>query len=188
MDTNPIPSFELFAGQGSSTRTQRPHLAPSSIKFADDLAKFGELRRMVGLLVEKRGIAENAHVLQAAQDTFLVDSETSLPFHLHVAPRMSFCSQYGSACCGVSETWRIWSMRCGRSFSTLPVYGAAEPAPSFVNAVQTAITDQGSLFIFCAVFMEKGNAGPRRRPSMNSTTENSSSNLFSSGVPVRTKA
>jgi hypothetical protein len=31
-------------------------------------------------------------------------------------------------------------------------------------------------------------AGPRRRPSMNSTTENNSSNLFSSGVPLSTKA
>src|ERR1035441_8626622 len=39
---------------------------------------------MVGLLVEeKRGIAEHAHILQAAQDTFLVDfREPALPFPL----------------------------------------------------------------------------------------------------------
>src|ERR1039457_5933260 len=69
--------LELFAGQvgHAFVLAEDHHLAAFfDHQLADDLAKLGELRRMVGLLVEeKRGIAEHPHILQAAQDTFLVD-------------------------------------------------------------------------------------------------------------------
>lgn len=57
-----------------------------------------------------------------------------------------------------------------------------------VNPVQSAVAGQFAILVLGPMLVQETERGARRRPSMNSTTENSSSSLFSSGVPVSTKA
>ena len=154
--------FEFFAGQvgHALVLAENHHLAALfDRKLADDLAKLRELWRMVGLLVEeKRGIAEHAHVLQAAQDSFLVDlGEPALPF--------PFTHQGGQNIVLFPIWFRLlWSQRHVKNLVRAVRQVLQHLAPRttqqdrrqlLVNLVEPAITDQGSFFILRAVLMEE---------------------------------
>jgi hypothetical protein len=63
-------------------------------QFTDDLAKLGEFRRMVRLLVERKVELRASHVHRQHRTRFWSISKASLavPFRIRAA-RMSFCSQ-----------------------------------------------------------------------------------------------
>jgi hypothetical protein len=166
-ETNPIPSFfQFLAGQvgHALVLAEDHHLAAFfDRQLADDLAKLGELRRMVRLLVEeKRGIAEHPHVLQAAQDPLLVDfGEPACRSHLRIRAGQDVV------------LFPVWFRLLRRQRNVENLVGAVRQilqnllprAPQqdrrqlVVNTVQAAVADQGSVFVLRPVLVEEAERG-----------------------------